>query len=144
VPVARGRQRGKRASSRPDWLIWVVAAAVTVVACVLMAVVVIPALTAEEEEAAVDPADAPFLYERHCGTCHGLEGQGNLGPELADGAVAAAYPDVDDQIQVITDGRDQMPPFDNALTDNEIRAIAEYTRGALGADQPAGSGSDSG
>jgi mono/diheme cytochrome c family protein len=136
--VARGRRRGKGTASRPDWLIWVVAAVVGLAACVLMALVVIPAITTEEE-AAVDPADAPFLYERHCGTCHGLEGQGNIGPQLADGAAVAAYPDIDDQIQVITDGRDQMPPFDNALTDNEIRAIAEYTRGPLGADQPAAS-----
>lgn len=42
--------------------------------------------------------------------------------------VVAAYPEIEDQLAVITDGRDQMPPFDDALTDAEIRAIAEHTR----------------
>lgn len=112
-------------------MVWVIAAVITVVACALMIVVVIPALTDEEgddPDEAVTRADAAFLYERHCGTCHGLEGQGNIGPQLADGAVMAAYPEIEDQIQVITDGRDQMPPFGHALTDAEIRAIAEHTR----------------
>ena len=43
--------------------------------------------------------------------------------------MVAAYPEIDDQIAVITDGRNQMPPFGDSLTDAEIRAIAEHTRG---------------
>ena len=112
-------------------MVWVIAAVITVVACALMVLAIIPALTGEEGEEpdqVVTQADAAFLYERHCGTCHGLEGQGNIGPQLADGAVVAAYPDIEDEVQVITDGRNQMPPFGHALTDAEIRAIAEHTR----------------
>lgn len=125
------RRRGKGAAPRSDRMVWIVAAAITVVACALMIVVVIPALTGEEgddPDQVVTRADAAFLYERHCGTCHGLEGQGNLGPQLAEGAVVAAYPEIEDQIAVITEGRNQMPPFGDSLTEAEIRAIAEHTR----------------
>ncbi len=113
-----------------DRMVWVIAAAITVVASALV-ILVISAMTGDEgddPDQVVTRADAAFLYERHCGTCHGLEGQGNIGPQLADGAVVAAYPEIEDQIQVITEGRDQMPPFGHALTDAEIRAIAEHTR----------------
>ena len=115
-----------------DRMVWAIAAVITVGACALMVLWVIPALTGtdgDEPDPVVTASDAAFLYERHCGTCHGLEAQGNIGPPLADGAVVAAYPEIDDQIAVITDGRNQMPPFGDSLTAVEIRAIAEHTRG---------------
>ncbi len=115
-----------------DHTVWAIAAVITVAACALMVLWVIPALTGtdgDDPDPVVTASDAAFLYERHCGTCHGLEGQGNIGPPLADGAVVAAYPEIDDQIAVITDGRNQMPPFGDSLTDAEIRAVAEHTRG---------------
>ncbi len=112
-------------------MVWAAAAVITVAASALMGLWVIPALTDEEgddPDQVVTAADAAFLYERHCGTCHGLEGQGNIGPPLADGAVVAAYPDIEDQIAIITDGRNQMPPFGDSLTEAEIRAVAKHTR----------------
>lgn len=123
--------RRRQAHGRSDRMVWIIAGAVVVGVSVLMGVVVIPALTAEvdEPDAPVTAADAAFLYERNCGTCHGLEGQGNIGPQLADGAVVAAYPDIEDQLAVITDGRAGMPPFGDSLTEAEIRAVAEHTRG---------------
>ena len=125
------RRRRKDAAASSDRTVWLIAAVITVVSCAVVIVWVIPAITDEEgddPDRAVTAADAAFLYERHCGTCHGLEGQGNLGPQLAGGAVVAAYPEIEDQIQVITDGRAQMPPFGHVLTEAEIRAIAEHTR----------------
>lgn len=125
------RRRGKGAAPTSDRMVWVMAAVITVVASALIIIVVIPALTGEEgddPDQVVTRADAAFLYERHCGICHGPEGQGNIGPQLADGAVVAAYPEIADEIQLITDGRAQMPPFGHALTEAEIRAIAEHTR----------------
>lgn len=130
------RRKGKHQPGS-DVAVWVVIGTVTVATCVLMVAVVIPALTSSDEEpdAPVDAEQAAFLYERNCGTCHGLEGQGNIGPALGDGAVAATYPDIEDEIAVIADGRNAMPPFADSLTETEIRAIAEYTRTDLGTDQ---------
>jgi mono/diheme cytochrome c family protein len=125
------RRGGKGAAPTSDRTVWLIAAVITVVACALMVLWVIPALTGDagdDPDQVVTRADAAFLYERHCGTCHGLEGQGNIGPQLADGTVLEAYPEVNDQIAVITDGRNDMPPFGDSLTDAEIRAIAEHTR----------------
>lgn len=117
----RGADRG---GSSGLW-VWVVAAGVGIVACIGIVGFLIPALTAEEP---VGPDEAADLYIRNCGTCHGDEGQGNIGPQLAGGTVVERYPDIDDQIAVIADGRNAMPPFGQALSDAEIRAIAEHTR----------------
>jgi mono/diheme cytochrome c family protein len=101
---------------------------VVVAATTVMGAVVIPSLTKDE----LTPAEVAASYEQHCGTCHGLRGEGQLGPQIGGGAVADAFPDIDDQIAVITEGRGGMPPFGQSLSDAEIRAIAEYTREELG------------
>jgi mono/diheme cytochrome c family protein len=38
------------------------------------------------------------------------------------------HPDIDDQIDVIREGRGEMPPFDRVLSDEELRAVAEHER----------------
>jgi mono/diheme cytochrome c family protein len=113
---------------------------VVVAASSVMGLFVIPNLT-EEEFTDARIADS---YEQHCSTCHGLQGEGQLGPQLGDGAVVEKYPDIDDQIAVITNGRNQMPPFGQSLSDAEIRRIAEYTRELLGTDDQPGAGNSSG
>lgn len=108
--------------------VWIIAGAVGAVAIVVV-VVVFGSLGAKDDPPSVSgPIDAATLYRRHCSTCHGPEGQGGIGPQLADGAVVARYPDIDDQIDVMRDGRGAMPPFDDALSEDELRAIAEYER----------------
>jgi mono/diheme cytochrome c family protein len=107
-------------------------AVVVVAVTSVMGLFVIPTLTREE----FSEAEIIDSYEMHCSTCHGLQGEGQLGPQIGDGAVADAYPDIDDQIEVITNGRGEMPPFGQSLSDEEIRAIAEYTRETLGRDEP--------
>ncbi len=115
------------------WLIVGIVAAAVAITLVLV-LVVVPSMTGDTEETAGsnEPTEPAALYERHCGTCHGLQGQGNLGPALGDGAVVQAYPDVEDQIAVVVEGRNAMPPFGDALTDEQIRTIVEYTRTELG------------
>ena len=109
---------------------------VVVAATSVMGLFVIPTLT-EEDFTTAEIADT---YEMRCSSCHGLRGEGQLGPQIGDGAVAEAYPDIDDQIAVITDGRNEMPPFGQVMDDDEIRALAEYTREVLGTDDQPGAG----
>ena len=70
------------------------------------------------------------LYEQHCANCHAVDGAGAIGPQLNDGRVVERFPEVDDQIAVITVGRVDlgMPPFGDTLTEEQIQAVAEYTR----------------
>ncbi|MEZ5244646.1 MAG: cytochrome c [Acidimicrobiales bacterium] len=70
------------------------------------------------------------IYEQRCASCHGNEGQGGQGPRLA-GTVVLNYPDVTEQIDLVTDGRNGMPPFAMTLTDDEIAAVVSFTRFGL-------------
>jgi mono/diheme cytochrome c family protein len=71
------------------------------------------------------------VYVAECARCHGVRGEGGIGLQLADGRVARRYPNVDDQVAVITDGRNAMPSFGGTLTPEEIRAVARYEREVL-------------
>jgi mono/diheme cytochrome c family protein len=46
--------------------------------------------------------------------------------------VAEAFPDIEDQIAVIRDGRNGMPAWEGDLTPDEIEAVATYEREELG------------
>ncbi|OWY62111.1 hypothetical protein B7486_60180 [cyanobacterium TDX16] len=72
------------------------------------------------------------LYSQNCASCHGQDGEGGIGPELGGGAVAEAFPDIADQIAVITNGRGNMPSFDGQLTAEQIEAVATFEREELG------------
>lgn len=72
------------------------------------------------------PANA---YLIRCSGCHGREGEGGVGPKLADGAVDRKYPNIQDQIDVVTNGRNAMPAFkDRNMTKEQIEAVVKYTR----------------
>lgn len=83
-----------------------------------------------------DPALAQGsqVFEAHCATCHGAGGGGGAGPKLA-GTVTKDYPNIDDQIDVITNGKGSgaMPAWKGKLTTEQIHDVAEYTRQCLGA-----------
>lgn len=72
------------------------------------------------------------VYEDNCARCHGPDGEGGVGPQLGDGAVAENFPDIADQIAVIREGRNGMPAWDDSLTPEEIEAVAVYEREELG------------
>jgi cbb3-type cytochrome c oxidase subunit III len=80
---------------------------------------------------AVDPDQAALgaqVYADTCDGCHGADGEGGFGPQLAGGAAVSKYPDPADQIAVVTDGRGAMPAYDGDLTPEEIAAVVAYTR----------------
>ena len=77
--------------------------------------------------------DGAAIYDDSCAGCHGDDGGGGFGPQLAGGAAVAAFPDPADQIAVVTEGRGgRMPSFGDRLTAEEIAAVVEYTRTGLG------------
>jgi cytochrome c551 len=78
------------------------------------------------------PTEGSEIFSQNCATCHGQAGEGGFGPELGGGAVAEAYPDIEDQIAVITNGRASMPAFGGDLSDEQIRAVATFEREELG------------
>ena len=83
-----------------------------------------------------DANDATLLAGRavwvnRCQRCHGPTGSGGAGPRLA-GKVAAAYPDIADEIAVVRNGKGSgMPAWKNVLSDAEIDAVVQYTRRVL-------------
>jgi mono/diheme cytochrome c family protein len=81
-----------------------------------------------EDTTASGPGAA--TYTQNCAACHGPSGEGGTGPVLA-GTVEARFPDIDDEVGFIESGAPLvgMPAFGDVLSADEIRAVAEYTRG---------------
>ncbi len=69
------------------------------------------------------------VYASACASCHGRLGEGGVGPSFA--GVTTRLPDVADQIQVVVEGRGQMPAFGASLTDEQIEAVIAYERTVL-------------
>lgn len=77
------------------------------------------------------PTTGAGLYRAYCQTCHGVDGQGGVGPRLA-GVLEERYPNIEDQIAIVTNGTGRMPSFRGSLSREEIRKVVEYTRTDLG------------
>ncbi len=71
------------------------------------------------------------LYIRQCSSCHGSDGGGGRGTKLNEGVVLAAYPDIADQIALVSEGKNAMPAFGGRLDDAELDAVVRYTREVL-------------
>ncbi len=72
--------------------------------------------------------DGATVFARSCAGCHGSDGGGGVGVQLSEGRVVEHYPDIADQIDVITGGRGGMPAFGQRLSEAEIQAVADYVR----------------
>lgn len=108
---------------------WVAVGLVVLLVVALMAVLFAGAGGGRDgDPPSTGPVDASAVYAQHCANCHGIDGQGGIGPPFAGGRMADVYPDIEDQIDVIREGRNQMPPFDGVLTEDEMRAVAEHER----------------
>ena len=68
--------------------------------------------------------NAKAIYNQYCKLCHGADGTLEL-----NGAkdFRLSELDVEERVQVITNGRKLMTPFKEILSEEEIRAVAEYT-----------------
>jgi mono/diheme cytochrome c family protein len=70
-------------------------------------------------------------YNRNCRICHGDEGQGVAGPQLAGNDFVASSTAI--VAQIIFGYEDHgMPPFGDRLNDHVIAAIATYVRNSWG------------
>lgn len=74
------------------------------------------------------------LYYGQCSACHHKEGTGQLqlmgAPGLKNNALMRGDPTI--QIKIILNGKRSMPAFAKSLTDDDIAAVASYTRNSWG------------
>lgn len=70
--------------------------------------------------------DGRALFETNCAACHGLNGQGGRAPSLVSGPLAEIS--LDELMARIGNGKrlGGMPKFEGVLTEEQIRAVAEY------------------
>lgn len=73
------------------------------------------------------------IYKANCSSCHGSRGQGGFGKKLA-GVVTTKYPNIDDEVALIANGKGSMPAFGKKLTPEQITAVARWTREGLPTD----------
>ena len=72
-------------------------------------------------------AEGESVYSTHCSVCHGASGGGKVGPRL-DGNQRLA--DAGHVIHQVLNGGQSMPPFGDALSDEQVAAVATYIRTA--------------
>ena len=70
-------------------------------------------------------------YIDRCANCHGNDGGGGRGTKLSEGLMIRRYPDIDDQIEIVTKGVRAMPAFGEVLDTGQILAVVTYTREVL-------------
>lgn len=64
------------------------------------------------------------IYKRYCVSCHGM--YGNMGTSGAFDLTKSTL-NMDEKISVITNGRKLMTAFKSILSEEEIKAVANYT-----------------
>jgi len=67
------------------------------------------------------------LYVHSCATCHGLEGEGGIGVEIASGSNTAENLSDEQIAGVITVGPGNMPGF-SRLTPEQVDSLVRYVR----------------
>ncbi len=77
-----------------------------------------------EPTASTPKVDGEKVYKTYCVTCHGL--YGDMGASGAFNLQTSVLP-LEERINVITNGRKVMTPFKELLSEEKIRAVAEYT-----------------
>lgn len=77
--------------------------------------------------------DAKAIYKARCAGCHDDDGAGTYlnGVSFVGGSMKARYPNIDDEIRVVVQGKGEMSPFEGKLSPDEIKAVVEYTRTQL-------------
>jgi mono/diheme cytochrome c family protein len=69
------------------------------------------------------------IWGSACVVCHGATGGGGRAPALTESE--NRYPEIADQMQVVSDGRDGMPSFGGRFSAEEIEAVVRYIREVL-------------
>jgi ubiquinol-cytochrome c reductase cytochrome c subunit len=66
------------------------------------------------------------IYQQNCAQCHGVNGEGGIGPNIQD------ITDVARAEQAVRTGPGAMPSFEGVLTDEQISAVARFVAEELG------------
>jgi cytochrome c oxidase subunit II len=64
-------------------------------------------------------------FQGVCATCHGMQGQGGYGPALSSNTLLTQRSALE---AIVRNGRNLMPPVGNTWTDEQIDALAKYTK----------------
>ena len=70
------------------------------------------------------PVDGKKVYKTYCVTCHGL--YGDMGASGAHDLTTSELT-LEERVEVIANGRNTMTPFKDLLSEEKIKAVAEYT-----------------
>jgi mono/diheme cytochrome c family protein len=90
---------------------------------------------AAKPAAAADDAGAT-VFKSNCVVCHGADGTGSptgkalMAPDLHSDAVQKMT--VAEMVTQVSDGKNNMPPFKNSLTKDQISAVVTYVRTSFG------------
>jgi mono/diheme cytochrome c family protein len=79
-------------------------------------------LFSREAEGTADPAAGKTVYETACVFCHGERGESGHG----GGKALTAATNADLIVQIVSEGRNAMPPLGATLTAEQIRDVAAY------------------
>jgi mono/diheme cytochrome c family protein len=67
------------------------------------------------------------LYERSCAACHGVDGNGTIGPEIGQGSNTELNLTAEQIAGVITVGPGNMPGF-SRFTPAQVASLVDYVR----------------
>ncbi len=101
---------------------------------VVVAGVLVVGCAGEPPEVTVDDPElvtGRAIYGASCASCHGADGRGGVGSRLDGASLIETYPDIADQMEVVSNGRNRMPAFIGRLDDDQVRAVVRYTREVL-------------
>ncbi len=76
-----------------------------------------------------DPMDVSDIYFQQCAPCHGVSGEGGVGPSLTDSTMSDA-----ELLVIIRDGSPIMPGYGPTLTPEQIDALVAYSAGFVDRD----------
>lgn len=79
------------------------------------------------------------IFKSKCATCHGREGEGNIGPNLTDDSYKNVRK-IEDIVQVIVKGANNnaMPAWEDKLETNEIVLVSAYVASLRGTNVAGG------
>lgn len=83
-----------------------------------------PSTSSKKAEKKTVVLDGKKIYKSNCVTCHGMDG--TLGINGSKD-LSKTELDLEERIALITNGKGVMTPFGNLLSDEKIKAVAEYT-----------------
>jgi mono/diheme cytochrome c family protein len=71
------------------------------------------------------------VFSAECASCHGARGHGGVGPTFQDGKLLRDFPNAEDQVAFVTQGKGIMPSFAGVLTHSQLESVVAYERQVL-------------